>query len=202
MADILPVTNLKLGDNDEELEKLAAGMADVLEEGHYTYDMPELNRKKHHYIFVYGTLKKDFANHPIIRSQLMVGCGYTSSDCFIMGIEKSARFPVALFCNDVDYRAKIYGEVYRVSPFEIRTLDNLESNGHLYKRYPLSIDCCQQDGKKQTIYAWTYIGISNWWKSRRDRLEPAMLCKNEQFKYYLYTKKDQSPKNVEPLRHM
>ena len=132
----------------------------------------------------------------------MVGCGYTTSDCFIMGIEKSARFPVALFCQDVAARAKLYGEVYRVSPFEIRMLDNLESNGVLYKRYPLSIDCCQSDGKKQTIYAWTYIGLSNWWKSRTNRLEPAMLCKNEQFKYYLYTKKEQNPKDVEPMRYM
>jgi gamma-glutamylaminecyclotransferase len=181
----LPVTDLDPTDEDfcNECDALAGQLSSILEEGNYSDDIPKLNRQKYHYIFVYGTLKKGFRNHRLILNAPLVGCGFTSARNFILYNERNAKFPVALFTNN---GASLYGEVYRVEVEDIRTLDNLESNGIIYKRYPLDIQTYQSVGSMQKIKAWTYVGKRDWWDSRLSRLDLIPVSTDDKFKYYYY----------------
>jgi len=182
-----PVTDLDPADEDfcEECDTLAGQLSSLLEEGNYSDDIPKLNRQKYHYVFVYGTLKKGFRNHGIITDSPLVGCGFTTSRNFILYNERSAKFPVAMFTNN---GASLYGEVYRVEVEDIRTLDNLESNGVLYKRYPLEIQVYQSVGSMQKVKAWTYVGKRDWWDSRLNRLDLIPVTVQDTFKYLMYHK--------------
>ena len=152
-------------------------MEQIKEKGEYTPDFPLLLRKSHHYVFVYGTLKKSFRNHYFLGRSELVGCGYTKHDRFFMARDTLGCFPVAFFDNRPENRARIYGEVYQVVPNTIKTLDNLESNGKIYKRHPLEMQIVQRDGKEQTVRAWIYLGVKDYWGQKSDRLEFARRIK-------------------------
>lgn len=193
-----PVTDWDINDdaNWDKLGELSKTINEIVDDGRFTPDMPELNRQSHHYVFVYGTLRKGFYNHKLLGfNPRCIGVGYTHSDKFIMVRYGEGGYPVAVFSGDPKYRAKLYGEVYKVSPDQIRLLDYLESNKVMYTRVPLNIDCYvkQYEGIDETIVtkpikAWTYLGVRDFWKNEILKLRGIEICTphNGDSPYYLF----------------
>lgn len=78
-------------------------------------------------VFVYGSLKRGFGNHGVIRGQEFVGEGETSDnkwDMFSMG-----GYPGVIYGE-----MKISGEIYEVDEEGMKGLDRLEGNGSFYTR--------------------------------------------------------------------
>jgi gamma-glutamylaminecyclotransferase len=175
-------------------DNLKSEMVEVVERGMYTPDYPKLAELSHHYIFVYGTLKRGFRNHKFLRGEDLVGCGFTDQDRFFMAKEKQAKFPIALFDNREEYRARLYGEIYKVLPETILDLDNLESNGTVFKRFPLLINYWQKIGGPYTLRCWVYVGVREYWSTRVDRLSALRLAKpnNGDTPYWIFAKDDES----------
>jgi len=189
-----PLSGFKFKDYNiyDCLGDLVDEMKEVVEQGQYTPDFPILQKKESHYVFVYGTLKRDFRNHQVLSGSKVVGCGFSESDRFVMAKELRHRFPVAFFDNRVESRGRLYGEVYEVKPEVIRDLDYLESNGIMYKRYPLMFEVFQRTGPKQKIRAWVYLGIKEYWSDRASNLDIGRYVKphNGDNPYYIFTMAD------------
>lgn len=176
-------------DND-----LANEMESILERGEFTPDFPELNRKAFQYLFVYGTLRKDFRNHKYLLGSEMVGCGFTAHDRFFMAVNKKGRYPVLLFDNRENMRAKVYGEVFKVKSEQFQNLDFLESNGTMYKRHLLTTLIWDSSAQaKIPVRAWIYVGKRDFWEPRIDLLEGGRKIKpnNGSEPYWLFTHSDQ-----------
>lgn len=176
------------------LDNLKSEMAEIVERGHYTPDFPKLRKLSHQYVFVYGTLKQGFRNHKFLREDDLVGCGFTDQDRFFIAKEKQAKFPIALFDNREEFRGRLYGEIYKVLPETMLDLDNLESNGIVFKRFPLLINYWQKIGGPYTLRCWTYIGARDYWCTRTDRLSACRRAKpnNGDTPYWIFAKDDES----------
>jgi gamma-glutamylcyclotransferase (GGCT)/AIG2-like uncharacterized protein YtfP len=195
-----PVSNLDKDMSFPEMweltRDLVAGMRDISERGEYTSDYPLLSKKKSQLVFVYGTLKKSFRNHRTLGSDAKIeGVGFTKFNRFFLANYTKGGFPVAFFNNSgvEASKAKIYGEVYSIHPDVMLDLDYLESNGIMFKRINLPVTVTQGDGSTQDTYAWTYIGVKDYWSSHQASLEPARLMKpnNGTDPYYIFTLNDE-----------
>lgn len=194
-----PVSSLDLHTDEiwDEIDDISEAFSQVIEEGAYTDDMPFLQRKEFHYLFTYGTLKQGFRLHSYLSKSELVSYGYTQSDNFWMVKTKGApNFPIILFDNRSQYKARVFGEVYKVSADTIRNLDYLESNNISYKRMALTVRVVTNDkGDTQDIRCWIYVGKRDYWNTRAKRLEtlkrfrPSHALNNP---YYCFTKKDQT----------
>lgn len=80
-----------------------------------------------HKVFVYGSLKKGFGNHGVIRNGEFVGEGVTANPAWNM-------FSMGGFPGVVRGDKRLSGEVYIVDEEGLRHLDQLEGNGHFYTR--------------------------------------------------------------------
>lgn len=88
-----------------------------------------LPTKPTHLVFVYGSLKSGFGNHPILGDSPLRDVTRTVSRNFSMismggfpGVSKGGTY-------------NIEGEVYEVTDEVLARLDRLESNGSFYQRY-------------------------------------------------------------------
>lgn len=197
-----PVSSINLYDDDiwDEIDDISEAIAPVIEEGAYTEDFPWLQRKEFHYLFTYGTLKKGFRLSNYLKKSELVSFGYTQSDNFWMVKTKGApNFPIILFDNRTQYKARVFGEIYKVSAQTIRDLDYLESNNISYKRMALPVQVVKNaNGDVETVRCWMYVGKRDYWNSRSKRLEvvkrfrPASAPNNP---YYCFTKMDQTLTN-------
>jgi gamma-glutamylcyclotransferase (GGCT)/AIG2-like uncharacterized protein YtfP len=177
------------------LEDLQTEMESIVERGEYTTDYPELITKDSHYLFVYGTLRKQFGNHNLLKDQQLVGCGFTNKNSFFMARNKLHGFPVVFFDNREETRAKIYGEVYKVSPEVLLDLDELEANGVMYKRLPLTVDYYQKEGGVKQARCWMYLGIKDFWAEEKRSVSLGVGRKNTPNNgsdpYYYFAKVDE-----------
>ena len=114
---------------------------------------------------VYGTLKRGFGNHRLLETADFLG------ECIFSGAEMytNGGFPIVF-----DGKYDILGEVYRVNPTVMRSLDGLEGEGSMYKRRQIPLRVLQP---KQELTAWVYFGVPEFWErskaSNRIRLVPA-----------------------------
>lgn len=194
-----PVTSFDMYDETvwDLVEDISQGVAPIIEEAAYTDDFPFLARKSHHYLFTYGTLKKGFRLASCLDDAELVSFGYTINDNFWMIKTKGApNYPIVLIDNRPDYKARVFGEIYKVSAETIRELDYLESNRIMYKRMYLPCRVVTDvTGKTEDIRCWIYVGIRDYWNSRSSRLEPINRCRPKaapNHPYYCFTKKDQT----------
>ena len=113
-------------------------------------------------VFVYGTLKRGFPNNHLLHRARFVGEGQTVARCRLF----HAGFPV-LRKGLEGYSclgAPVRGEVYLVTDqATMDALDNLEGEGRMYHRRSMVI---QLDRGKR-IRAFTYVGDSKFWNTRR-----------------------------------
>lgn len=98
------------------------------------------------FVFVYGTLRKGFGNHSLLRTARFLGPART-------------RKPYAMYADRVPYVVRgedvtpITGEVYEVNNRTLRSLDRLEDHPHWYQREPVAV--LLEDGSD--VIAWMYF---------------------------------------------
>lgn len=104
-------------------------------------------------LFVYGTLKRGFGNNILLRDAEFVGEAMTLDDNF--GMATNGSFP-AVYRNPLA-KAKVTGELYRVTPAQLRVVDELENHPDWYVREPV-----QTTGGE----AWMYFMLprANYWR--------------------------------------
>lgn len=115
-------------------------------------------------LFVYGTLKRGFCNHQLLDSAEFVGEARTA-ECRFRLIDCGA-YP-ALIEIPADAPAteplQVRGELFRITPAHLPSLDELEDEGTLYRRTTIAVSILN-DPAAPTIAAWTYV-----WLGRSDR---------------------------------
>ena len=94
-------------------------------------------------VLVYGSLKRDFANHPWLSGACFLGEGVMAG----LALFDLGPFPMAVPCGD---GALLHGELYAVDHGQLARLDQLEGTPRLYerRRHPLIAG-----GE-----AWVYVG--------------------------------------------
>lgn len=98
------------------------------------------------YVFVYGTLKRGFHNHHLLRSSSLLGEAMTQDSYLMFGrgvpyIMPGGYYPVA-------------GEVYAVEDEEVMSLlDRLEGHPTMYCREVIPVRLAQG----QEMKAWCYL---------------------------------------------
>ena len=76
-------------------------------------------------VFVYGSLKRGFGNHGVIKDQTFIGKAVTIDNDWEM-------FSLGGFPGVVKGNKRILGEVYEVDDRGLSSLDELEGNGSFY----------------------------------------------------------------------
>lgn len=109
-----------------------------------------------HLVFVYGSLKRGFGNHSIIRHSggIFLGQGRTAEKKFDM-LSMSA-FPACYIGGEYH----IAGELYAVDNRCLGSLDMLEGNGHFYTRKEVMVEITERDGLGTASFkvpAWMYL---------------------------------------------
>jgi len=97
-------------------------------------------------LFVYGTLKKNFGNHHLLRGSVCLGKGRTHNK-------------YALYVDGIPYAVKdqqtsfIYGELYQITAGQLERIDRLEGHPEWYCREQVQI----VGDHKQIVTAWMYL---------------------------------------------
>ena len=104
-------------------------------------------------VFVYGSLKKGKRLHNYLKNTEFLGNALTC-DKYPMIVSKSGWYPYLL--DKKGEGKKVKGEVYKISPKLLKTLDRLEEVPHYYKRKKI---CVKLDFK--TVNAWCYFYAKN-----------------------------------------
>lgn len=100
----------------------------------------------HELVFVYGTLRRGYVNHPLLQGASALGPART-------------QLAYALYLDDFPYLEEgqavcpIVGELYAVSPAGLKLLDQLEEHSRWYERRLRPV--LDEDG--QTQQAWVYF---------------------------------------------
>ena len=96
------------------------------------------------YVFVYGTLRRGFENHYLLKNSKFIGYGITKEkySLYVDSIPYVVKIP---YCQ-------IKGEVYEVDKNTLIALDELEGHPDFYRRELIDVIV---NGK--TIKAWIYF---------------------------------------------
>lgn len=157
-----------------------------------TPDAIDLDNHLYHFIFIYGSLKEGFGNHPFLKDgfSYKVGEVLTVRDDFRMfGLASvpSSNFPIVLAGDSFVKRkteGQIHGELYLTHTKTIMELDKLESNGLAYNRTLIRVTTPHLETR--TFDAWMYIGDNDYWHARKKQL---CLCGyNDEVNIYKWTK--------------
>ena len=76
------------------------------------------------FVFVYGTLKKGYSTHQLLKLAELQSGGTTPGIMLNLG-----AFPAI-----IEGRARVFGELYKVTPEILASLDRLEGHPHFYER--------------------------------------------------------------------
>lgn len=101
-------------------------------------------------VFIYGTLRTGYENHQLLYNAFSLGNGWTVSDDFVM---RALRTPyVSDAKGNVHEATRIFGELYALSDYELKQIDDYYSAVESSRRL-VEIDVIG-DG---TITAWMYM---------------------------------------------
>lgn len=96
-----------------------------------------------HRVFVYGSLKRDFEHHSVIRgARLVLERATVAGRLYVAG-----RYPAVVLGGT----GRVYGEVYVVTTEQLERLDEFEDVPHLYQRSVATAD----DGSEVIVYTMT-----------------------------------------------
>ena len=119
-------------------------------------------------LFVYGTLKKSFHNHYILKDQELVGEAETCNKYIMLskGIPYVYESSKA-YCGEVGYTQKVVqgscikGEFYKVDDEALARIDQLEGHPRWYcrKQINVCVDICNHMGihTSRITQAWIYF---------------------------------------------
>lgn len=128
-------------------------------------------------LFVYGTLMRGQSNHRHLASSALVGEAVTI-DCFALYLDD---LPMV---SEHDPVSPIHGELYRVSPATLATLDQLEGHPDVYRRSRVAVRV--KGGS--IIDAWLYFHLDpsgridfggRWRRCRTDMGQEDPLLKHQ-----------------------
>lgn len=114
-----------------------------------------------HKVFVYGTLKRGFGNHHLLKNSKFIGVGYTCPRFAML----SGGFPVLVWPKGAGPRQRhVAGEIYEVDDATMARLDTLESEGKMYDRRLLPVTYVA-DGQQERLCAdaHIYVGRDDCW---------------------------------------
>jgi gamma-glutamylaminecyclotransferase len=164
-----------------------------IEDNFFSPDMPMLYDKRRHLIFVYGTLKRGFIRHSLLKSPYYVGEGWTKFRHYNMEYTKGANpFPIVTRKHNGH---AIQGEVFLVPPETIVCTDFYESNGQYYDRIktPIEITNANNIATPLVVDCWVYFGCKEHWEEYREkqglRSCEVMTRKKNKKTYYTFMKK-------------
>ena len=112
-------------------------------------------------VFVYGTLKKSFYNHELLKNMPYLGRAHTIPGAF--GMYSAGSFPVL---GPSIQKASVEGELYAVDVFCLMALDRLEGNGMMYNRQKHWVNALdQQSNDRKGVYTdcFMYVGDKSYW---------------------------------------
>jgi len=100
-------------------------------------------------VFVYGSLKKGLGNNVLMQHIDAEFLGYdTISGQFTM--VSLGGFPAVCHDTSIKGTSEIYGQLYRITPDHLSTLDGLENHPRWYRREKLCTDFLD-------TRAWIYL---------------------------------------------
>lgn len=107
-----------------------------------------------HLVFVYGTLKKGFSNHPALgASSKMIAKARVEG--FAMYKSDTSQYPVAIISMEHDN--KIFGEVYEVDNGTLNLLDDIEGvDRQIFRRITVPVTE-EKTGKEYEAYMYIVI---------------------------------------------
>ena len=108
-------------------------------------------------VFVYGTLKKGRGNHHLLASSDFIGNVHTSEKFLLF----HCGFPLVRKPTEEEdygtyYQATVKGEVYRVTPPVLASLDRLEGHPRFYERRVTAMKEAPDD--EIWMYHWASSG--------------------------------------------
>jgi len=113
--------------------------------------------QNYYYVFVYGSLKKNFHNDSVLSQSEFVGTSRLKNHA-LYNFETSkgdGKFPIMLPASG----HTVMGEVYIVDDYTLDDLDDLESEGNMYNRVLVDVLI---DNSYHEVY--TYVGNQSFWK--------------------------------------
>lgn len=104
-------------------------------------------------LFVYGSLKKGFYNHRLLKESTFIGSGIISGyDLYDLGYYQGIKRG----------SGEVLGEIYEIDQETLKRVDVLESEGYLYRRVPVEAKI-----EGDTVKAVTYVYNKSIDSSRR-----------------------------------
>lgn len=103
-----------------------------------------------HIVFVYGTLKHGLSNSRLLRQAEFLGPAVTVKEYMMVD---TGGFPMCFPSGSQAHR--VVGEVYAVTPDELKSLDRLEGHPVFFCREEIPVDM-SDSGIVQA--AWMYFG--------------------------------------------
>ena len=149
----------------------------------FTPDVPMLDNRQWHHLFVYGRMQSRQPLHDKLGEEAERLCvAWTKQNNLVM-LKKTlgdATFPIVIPTNSqmqfgrntyLGVTGRVQGELYKVRPSTIKDLDNHYENGiqSTRMRVPLEIQYRLKEGKTvgdhqvHTLKAWMYVGKLSYW---------------------------------------
>jgi gamma-glutamylcyclotransferase (GGCT)/AIG2-like uncharacterized protein YtfP len=188
----MDVTNM----TTEEMDHVESKLDDLMEgPDNYqtcTPDMPLLQQKTGHYIFIYDGLKEGFARDKELLEYPLLAVGSTKGHFELYRSNHVVPMGIAIASNNPALAAPVFGEIYCVKPSTVRELDWLYSNGFQTKRLRTAINAViDKQGTTRQVYAFVWVNLRSYWDKRMDRLSRCDLLtsNNSGRKYYTFMHK-------------
>lgn len=106
-----------------------------------------------HYVFVYGSLKRNFCNHGVMKGASFIGTASTKPKYQLINL---GRFP-----GLIEYKngVSVIGEIFCVSDEKLKQLDKFEGKGYLYDRMNIELENIDIDENIiDRVQAYFYLG--------------------------------------------
>ncbi len=155
-------------DVEEQKDQVEQALDNALDTQSFTPDYPSLALWDNHYLFVYGTLKRNQPNHKVLLNKecQFLAPAFTGDPHWILK-QSRGGIPVALgaWNDDTKMAKNIKGEIWLVSTPMIKKLDVFEQNGAIYRRLKIRMAVPQPKGNDLHVPAWMYVGVKSAWSS-------------------------------------
>jgi gamma-glutamylcyclotransferase (GGCT)/AIG2-like uncharacterized protein YtfP len=138
-----------------------------------TPDILQLDEKRGHLLFVYGSLKSPFPRHYLLKSAkakfVAVGMTFMDYSLFYQPNRQDERFPVLLPPINGSPSGHVVGQLWMVYPQTIMDLDRMERNGVLYQRLRMQCQVISKPMDKgfqlfANVWPWAYMGMPSAWR--------------------------------------
>jgi gamma-glutamylcyclotransferase (GGCT)/AIG2-like uncharacterized protein YtfP len=169
----------------------------------HTPDVQELEERRGHLIFTYGTLKSGMNRNYLLTSSksrfIAVGITNLAYSLFYQPERYDERFPILLPQMRGSPVGPVVGELWMVYPRTVMGIDRMERNETLYRRLKMQIQVVSKPKHSDfqlyaMTWAWGWIGIKSAWEPLLDlgdleAIKPGQLFDaSDHHRYIQFTK--------------